>query len=200
VNGPTEVPDFAPDDPTDGRELLDWRSKYNDPCARRAIGFEAAYLAVLLLSTPVAILILWLEYPKHWLGLDDQVYKPILKYGLAWLSGVLGGTLFHVKWLYHTVAHKIWHLDRRLWRLFTPHLSGGLAFGFVVLMSSGLLRVFDRQALESPSLVVGIAFLAGYFSDTAAAKLREIAETLFGASHKKKIKHGSGLNRSGSAE
>ena len=41
----------------------------------------------------------------------------------------------------------------------------------------------DRNAVKSLSLVVGVAFLVGYFSDSAFAKLNEIADTFFGASH-----------------
>ena len=185
------VPGFAPDDPTDGREPLDWRSKYPSE-AQRAIKLEALYLSALLILVPGAMVLLWLDYPKAWLRLSDEKYDPILKYALAWSGGVLGGTLFAIKWLYHVVARQSWHLDRRLWRLFTPHISGGLAFAMLALISSGMLRVFDSQASQSRSLVVAIAFLVGYFSDSAAAKLSEIAETLFGASrakekHKKKL-------------
>jgi len=191
VNKPSGIPDFAPADPTDGRELLDWRSKYTEPGAQRAIRFEACYLAVLLFGVPITIVILWLGQSKHWLGLSDEQYKPFLRYGLAWVGGVLGGTLFDVKWLYHSVARQLWHLDRRLWRLFTPHISGGLAFVVVALISSGVMRVFDRQAVESPSLVVGISFMVGYFSDSAIAKLSEVSDTLFGASRAKE-KHKDG--------
>jgi hypothetical protein len=185
------IPGFAPDDPTDGREPLDWRSKYPAE-AQRGINWEALYLSVLLILVPIGMVLLWMELPKGWLRLSDEKYEPFLKFSLAWLGGVLGGTLFALKWLYHVVARKSWHLDRRLWRLFTPHISGGLAFAMIALISSGMLRVFDRQAPQSRSLVVAIAFLVGYFSDSAAAKLSEIAETLFGASrakekHKKKL-------------
>ncbi len=180
------LPGFAPDDPTDGgRKLGDWRSRYTEPSAKQGIRFEAIYLAVLLLGIPVAITFLWLEHPKYWLGIADFKYKSILKYGTAWLGGILGGTLFAVKWLYHSVAKQIWHLDRRLWRLFTPHISGGLAFAFIALISSGILRIFDRKAVDSLSLVLSVGFLVGYFSDSAIAKLTEIADTLFGASRGK---------------
>ena len=101
---------------------------------------------------------------------------------MAWLAGMLGGTLFDIKWLYHTVARQLWNMDRRLWRFFTPHISAGIAFAMVAVASSGLLRLFDRQAMQSPEMVIGLAFLVGYFSDSAAAKLAEIAETLFGTS------------------
>lgn len=200
VNKAERIPDFAPADPTDGRKLLEWGSKYTERGAKRGIRVEAAYLAVLLLGIPIAIVLFWLDYPKNWLGLTDQKYKPILKYGIAWLSGVLGGTLFDVKWLYHSVARQTWHLDRRLWRLFTPHISGGLAFVIVALISSPILRIFDRQAVESLSLVVGVAFLVGYFSDMALAWLREVAVNLFGASRVKgEQKDGSRPEVSGSA-
>jgi hypothetical protein len=182
VNKTAIIPGFAPTDPTDGRKLLEWRSKYSESGAKWGIWIEAAYLAVLLLGIPIAILLIWLDYPKNWFGLCDQNYKPVMKYGIAWLSGVLGGTLFDVKWLYHSVARQLWHSDRRLWRLFTPHISGGLAFVMIALISSPIFRIFDRQAVESHALIVSVAFLVGYFSDNALAKLREIAENLFGTS------------------
>jgi hypothetical protein len=179
------VPGFGQADPTDDRDFLDWKSKYSDPAARQGIRFEAIYLATLLVLVPVAMVLLRLEYPKHWLRLSDESYKPIVHFGMAWLGGVLGGTLFDLKWLYHSVARQLWHLDRRLWRLFTPHISGGLAFAMVVLISSGLVRIFDSRAMNSLSSVVGISFLVGYFSDSAIAKLTEVAETLFGTSRGK---------------
>lgn len=175
------VPGFAPDDRTDGRAPLDWEPKY-PPEARREIRKEALYLGGLLAFIPFAMLVFWLGYPNRWLNLTADTYGSVVKYILAWLGGTLGGTLYDIKWLYHTVARRIWHLDRRLWRLFTPHISGGLAFAMIAVISSGILRVFDTQATQSRSLVVAVAFLVGYFSDTAVAKLSEIAETIFGAS------------------
>ncbi len=180
MNKAAQISDFAPVDPTDGRKPLEWESKYTDPVARRAIRAEAVYLAIFLLVTPIAIIILWLSYPNQWFELSNQEYTPILEYGIAWLSGALGGTLFAVKWLYHTVAKRTWHLDRRLWRIFTPLISGSLAFAFVALISSGLLRILDQQSIDSHAMVIGISFLVGYFSDNALAKFAAIAASLFG--------------------
>ena len=129
---------------------------------------------------PAIMVALWLEYPKHILHLSDDKYRPLLKYGFAWTAGTLGGVLFDLKWLYHTVARGLWHLDRRLWRIFTPHISGGLSFFILALVASGGLRIFDSKATDSLALVVGLGFLVGYFSDSAIAKLTEVAETLFG--------------------
>jgi hypothetical protein len=128
------------------------------------------------------MLVLWLRWPEGWLHLTDQRYDTLLRFGLAWFSGLLGGTLYDAKWLYHSVARQLWHLDRRIWRIFTPHISGGLAFVVVSLIASGLLKVFDNHAVDSNTMVIGMGFLVGYFSDSAIAKLAEIAETLFGTS------------------
>jgi hypothetical protein len=171
---------FGQADPTDGREPYDWKSKYEDPAARREMWMEAIYLALLLISMPLLMILLWLDWPKGLLHLSDTKYQPLAKYAFAWASGTLGGVLFDLKWLYHSVARGSWHVDRRFWRVFTPHISGGLSFFFLALVSSGALRIFDTKATESHSLIVGLGFLVGYFSDSAIAKLTEIAETLFG--------------------
>jgi hypothetical protein len=178
--GPPDT-NFAPVNPTDGRKLLEWESKYTDPLARWWIRVEAAYLACLLFAAPIMVLVMWLGYPQRWFYLSDQKYRTLFTYGIAWIGGTFGGTLFDIKWLYHSIAKQVWHLDRRLWRFFTPHISGGLAFIVIALISSGLVRVFDRHAIESPPLVLGVAFLVGYFSDSTVAKLAEVADTLFGA-------------------
>jgi hypothetical protein len=188
------VPDFAPFDVKDGRRLGEWKSKYSVE-ALKQIRYESIYLVVLLFGSPLVMLLLFLGFPKVWLGVDDVIYKPIVKYGLAWLGGTLGGTLFDLKWLYHSVARRIWHEDRRLWRLLTPHISGGLSFIVIILISSGLLRIFDNKAIESRALVVGIAFLVGYFSDSAVAKLAEIAETLFGSTHSQTPKNSKAMEK-----
>jgi hypothetical protein len=175
---------FAPSDPLDGRSPLEWQSKY-EPGAKNEIRKEAGYLGALLAIIPVALFVVWLEFPKVWFGIPPEKYPSFARFSASWLSGTLGGTLFAIKWLYHTVARRIWHLDRRLWRLFTPHISGGLSFSVFALISSGIVRVFDRTALHSLPAIVGVGFLVGYFSDSAIAKLSEVAETLFGASRLK---------------
>jgi hypothetical protein len=175
---------FGQSDPTDGRKRLDWTSKYPAD-AQKEIRREAIYLGVLLFAAPVAMLVLWLRHPQYWMALGDQHYGVVLKFSLAWVAGTLGGVLYDLKWLYHSVARQRWHMDRRLWRIFTPHISGGLAFGMIALIESNIIRVFDRTITARSVTVVGVAFLIGYFSDSAVAKMTEVADTLFGTTRSK---------------
>jgi hypothetical protein len=135
-----------------------------------------------LFLVPILLFIVWTGFPiKSWFALDDQRYPTFALYSYAWLGGTLGGTLFDLKWLYHSVARGIWHLDRRLWRMLIPHISGGMAFVVVVLVSSGMFRIFDPAELSRPPVVLSVSILVGIFSDRAFGKLAEIADTLFGA-------------------
>ena len=52
-----KVAAFGQVDPTDNRELADWRSKYTEPEAQRGIRAEAAYVGILLLLVPVLMLL-----------------------------------------------------------------------------------------------------------------------------------------------
>ncbi len=177
-------------DPTDNRKLLVWESLYPAD-ANSHIRVEAIYLGLLLAAAPVIMLLLLCQIPHMlWRGLGTGGGEAFTTYGLAWMAGTLGGTLYAIKWLYHVVARQLWNYDRRLWRIFTPHISGGFAFAIVTLISSGILKVFDSQAVRSHSVVIGIAFLVGYSSDSAVAKLTEIAETLFGKGKSKEVKPG----------
>ena len=179
---PPFIGGFAPQDPTDGRGQGDWDTRYQDATARRAIRFEAFYLALHLFAVPVLLTLFLWRLPERWVAVEAELYEGFLVYLCAWLGGTLGGALFAMKWLYHTVAKGSWNRDRRLWRIFTPHLSGALAFAFVLIISSGFLTLFDEEAMQSTTLVLAVSFLVGYFSDTAIAKLAEVAESVFGPS------------------
>ena len=189
ANAPLEVsvsvldrpPGFAPADPTDGRGLGEWATRYPES-AKKLILREAWYLAAILSAVPVLLLLVWLEVPKTLLGVSDSKFTTFARYSMSWIGGTLGGTLFAIKWLYHTVARQTWHEDRFLWRVFTPHISGGLSFVVAALIASDLVRIFDADTVNSNSMVVGAGFLVGYFSDSAIAKLSEVADTLFGTS------------------
>lgn len=183
-------PGFAPKDLSDGRSQGEWESRYRNRRARLGIWGEALYLGAFFAGIPPCIFIL---YVARWrLGLTDHQYRTVAHYGMAWLGGTLGGVLFSVKWLYHTVAHGYWNEDRRLWRIFTPHLSGGLAFGVMVMIDSGLIGLFDQKLADRTTAVLGLSFLVGYFSDSVVAKLAQVAGDLFGEDGDYRIRHRRG--------
>ena len=178
----SNTPGFSPDDPNDGREVGEWDTRYPDSKSKNAIIGEAIYLgSVLAISIISIILIIYSDF-------TDQPTLKIVFGGLS--GGILGGSLFSIKWLYHSVAKCIWNIDRRLWRVFTPWISGGLSLAFLLLIESNLISIFDSRSLDTNSTCIGLGFLIGYFSDNAIAKLSELASTLFGTTKMKKPKIG----------
>ncbi len=174
-------PGFAPGDYTDGRKPGDWRSRYDDE-ARNCIRWEAAYLTLVFAAAVVAIFLVWWGYPQRRMGLTDERNITFTRHCLSALSGVFGGVLFAMKWLYHSVAKQIWNLDRRWWRYFTPVISGGLAFAMILVIRS--FGGFDPNLVSSNGRTIAVGFLIGLFSDNALAKLAEVAQTLFGPTHR----------------
>jgi hypothetical protein len=171
---------FAPDDPTDGRAAGEWRSRY-DAEAQKAIRFEAVILGILWLVVPLLLL----AVACHRTAETATPRNNSIYIGIVALSGgMFGGTTYSIKWLYHVTAKWAWNFDRRLWRLFSPILSSGLGFATVMLVGSGIFKIFDASFVESLKATFALAFLAGYFSDMAVAKMTEIASTLFGTTHK----------------
>lgn len=179
-----EEPGFAPAEPTDGRKLGDWQTRYSDPVAKRGIRKEALYLGFWLAFTLIGLVLIVLGMPQQWLGLSEEFLHYFNLSVGAWLAGTLGGTLCAIKWLYHTVARNIWNIDRRLWRIFTPHISGALSFVVIFVVSSGLFGFFNPSAVDNLSFVIALGFLTGYVSDKAAGKLVEIATSIFGKTEK----------------
>lgn len=181
---PSDEPGFAPADLTDGRPPFEWESRW-PPEAQRGMRVEAAYIALVFVF---GFTITYAVWSRRWdFGLPSDEYRTLAQYSYAFLGGLLGGTLFDLKWLYHSVAKGKWHQDRRYWRLFTPFISAGLAFGIFLLASSGLIPLVDDDELrQSAAMVMGLSFLVGYFSDNATAAMARLAERLFGAkdSHK----------------
>jgi hypothetical protein len=101
---------------------------------------------------------------------------------LAFFAGLVGGTVFSLKWWYHTIARGLWNLDRRAWRIAVPWQGALVAMFVHVLFRSDLLGILNPAALDKLHNILAFGFVVGYFSDSAIAKLAEIAESLFGAS------------------
>lgn len=164
-------------DPTDGRDAYDWESRYPRE-ARIQYYWEAAYVGALLVLAMILLAVNWLGWPSRVIGLqaDDQLV--LTRYSYYAVSGLLGGTVFGGKYLYRVVARGYWSEDRRLWRLLSPWLSVAVAFAVGTFVEAGWLSL---KSPERPPTIIGIGFLVGYFSDSALAKMQELADVLFGA-------------------
>lgn len=125
---------------TDERRRYDWKSCWDDE-AKRHIYTDAIVVGLVLISTLVAIFLTWRGYTFSLLsdgctGCSRAIFN---RYAYFFLGGQLGGTLFAVKYLYKVVARGYWHLDRRLWRIFTPIVAGGLGLAIGAMIDSGIL-------------------------------------------------------------
>ena len=165
---------------TDERDLGKWESRYPAK-ARVQIRIDAAYVAVVLLLTFTAILLTWRGTTFNLIAGDCTTCSrnALDRYAYFYLGGQLGGTLFGVKYLYNVVARGWWNIDRRLWRLFSPFLSAGLALAVGALIDAGVLGLSLKASSEASYFSLG--FVAGYFADSALRKMKEIADTVFGS-------------------
>ena len=178
------------DEKLDHRPLGAWASRY----ARSAwlqIGIEFVYLVVVLLAC--AAVLVWIGYevgPPAPLDaraislLGIQLEYPRDRTFLLWLSvglsGVVGGSCFALKWLYHAVAKDEWNRDRILWRLIVPLLSGTVAVFVSMLAASGVIALIDSRFFSGFYGAAGAGWLIGYFSDNALAALQKLAHRWFG--------------------
>lgn len=186
---------WAPHDEIDAKKKGIWRSVY-PPEANKRITWESLYLVVMFILSLAGVFYILYKATYETIDPDQQLPEsvrnitnnPCMLLGFlgAWVGGTLGGCCFGIKWLYHSVAMEIWIQDRLLWRLLTPHLSGVVALFMVLLISSGLIQIFDKSFAERPIGTVAFGFLVGYFSDKALAKMAEVADTLFGGAKKVK--------------
>ncbi|MEE9585738.1 MAG: hypothetical protein V3W09_02435 [Nitrososphaerales archaeon] len=168
---------------SDERKRGEWKTRYEEREAKRAILLEAIYLAVLLLVCPLFLILIWLIKCDHIKVTVPPGQCPVFcRYAYAWLGGLYGGTVYTAKWLYHGVAHGLWNIDRRLWRFLSPLLSAALAIAFIWMIDSELVSIFEGESVQKTPVVLSCAFLVGYFSDRAAVKMGHIAIALFGVS------------------
>lgn len=95
-------------------------------------------------------------------------------------GGLLGGTVYGAKWLYHAIAIGIWHEDRKTWRYLSPWISLGTTIGVGALIDAGFFRNIPEIHPTGASTLVGGGFLIGYFADKFLAKMKDVTEVLFG--------------------
>jgi hypothetical protein len=149
------------------------------------MGIEFLYLVVLFVACPVGLFVLSTHKLDEALDITASESRSLALYGDAWLGGLLGGCLFSMKWLYHSIARGKWHLDRRAWRFLTPMVSAGLAFGTMALFISGALPLFSERITGTLPGVTGVSFLVGYFSDDTVAALAAAATKLLRGAEEK---------------
>ncbi|MFM0072626.1 hypothetical protein PQQ86_15830 [Paraburkholderia sediminicola] len=171
------VPGVIPHDEADGRTVHDWQSRY-PPDARRQIGWEGAAVAAISIGSLLMIFLVWSGLFADWTACAVCSRPVFARYGYFFLGGVLGGTLFGIKYLYHVVAKGFWNQDRRLWRLLSPLLAGSLAFIVGALTDAGFLGLTINA--NKASAFVSLGFITGYFGDKALAKMTEMADVIFG--------------------
>jgi hypothetical protein len=175
---------------TDDRARLDWKGHYPAE-ARKEIRLEAWVVALILITTFVSLLLTWrgTSFDLAAGGCTTCVRAAFDQYAYYYLGGQLGGILFGVKYLYKVVARGYWNLDRRLWRFFSPFLSGGLAVVVGALVDSGLVGLTAKASTGAGHFALG--FIVGYFADSALAKMQEIADTVFGSPSRRRGPGGS---------
>lgn len=167
---------------TDGRKPYEWTSKYPNE-ARSEMRGEAIYLGFILALSILGLLLNWCGLINSWLRVEESEivsFDGILFYFFA---GLLGGTIFGVKYFYRVVARGYWTQDRKYWRIFSPWISSCVALVVGCMVVSGYIN-----AAQTPSTATGICigFIAGYFADEAVGKMSEVAIALFGSSSKAK--------------
>lgn len=163
---------------TDERNQGDWKSRYTDKavCVRQKE--EAAYLLILVVISFIVLLLNHIGVFERWFCLSDVRQLIFSKMLTCAMCGLLGGTIFDMKWFYKSIAHGFWNIDRIYWRVFSPIISMSFAFGLACILSDNVIITGNGFSAAS------LGFLAGYFSDEAVGKMAEVAKVLFNANNK----------------
>jgi hypothetical protein len=170
--------------------LGQWASRYGGS-AWIQISIEFAYLVLVLFACTAGLI--WIGY--HVAPPSPADHQSVTLFGipfdypndrnfLLWMSvgfsGMVGGSCFALKWLYHSVAKGLWNRDRVLWRLIVPVLSGSVAVFVSMLVASGILSLIDSKFFSNFYGAAGVGWLVGYFSDNVLASLQKLAHKWFG--------------------
>lgn len=168
---------------TDDRKQYDWESKY-PLSARSEMRMEAVYIGAIFLLSLILLLCIWcglINELGNRIGINPKIITSVKGIIVYFLSGLLGGTIFGIKYFYRVVARGYWSQDRKYWRIFSPWISACISFIVGCMIFSGYLN-----STQTPSIAaeVCVGFIAGYFADDAVGKMSEVATALFGSSIK----------------
>jgi len=177
-------------DPTDGRKDSDWQSRYSGS-AWTQILLELIYLILLLaaLSSTLcyvgyAITISDKKSQVVFLGvIGINIHRELIQWLIVTLAGSVGGVIFDLKWLYHSVAKGLWTRDRVLWRILVPVISGVVSVFLAFIIVSGLLPFVKNETFRTTYFGLGFGFMFGYFSDNVIAALQNFAKKYIGTTN-----------------
>jgi len=167
----------------DGREVGEWTSRYGRS-AWVQITIELIYLCLILLFC--ILVLLDAVSGKQTEGivrsdlLDLNVSSDQAKWVALALAGTIGGTVFDLKWHYHSVAKGMWNRDRVLWRLIVPWNSAMVSLFTGFLLASGIIPFLKNESFDDIFTLLGCGFVFGYFSDNILAALQNLAQKIFG--------------------
>ncbi len=163
---------------TDERIQGHWESRYSN---KKVLWTQIAEAAYLLLLVIVSFAIIYLNYVgviENWFNVPEENQLHLSRMITCVACGLLGGTIFDMKWFYKTIAHGYWNIDRIYWRVFTPVISLSFAFCLACIFSDNIIIHGDGFSAAT------LGFLAGYFSDEAVGKMAEVAKVLFNTGKK----------------
>ena len=95
---------------------------------------------------------------------------------LATLAGIAGSFLSAAQSLASYLGNKSFKESWAVWYVFRPFIGGLLGFAIYITFRAGLIA---GAGTMSPSGVVMLGLLGGWFSKTTSDKLQEVFETLF---------------------
>lgn len=174
-------PDVGSLDPTDGRGVNEWQSRYPKE-AKTQIRQEAWFIFLTLVIALALIFATWQDAFAQLLSVPPTDGETLQKYAYYSFSGLLGGSVYGMKYLYRVVARGWWHEDRKLWRYMSPFIALALSFAIGALIEGKFMSVGTKT---NAAALVGTGFLVGYFADQAIGKLHDIADVIFGPTGKK---------------
>lgn len=168
---------------TDGRKQYDWESKYPE-CAQKEMKKEAIYIAIIrIIAFSLLIFIVGglIDKVGNLIGLEAKKTASLEGVIIYFFSGLLGGTIFGLKYFYRVVSRGYWSQDRKYWRFFSPWISACVAFVVGCMVLSGYINATQTQSFAAE---ICVGFITGYFADEAVGKMSEVATALFGSNSK----------------
>lgn len=170
-----------PDRLRDGRDAGEWETSYSRS-ALIQIYSELIYL-LSILGLAIYFLYMFVFTPEQ----TDNACAECgnIKFEQAyWLSvglgGLIGGIVFALKWHYHSVAKRIWHQDRLVWRITAPILSSVLATFVIMMVRADIVPLIGVEKISSILAATAFSFFLGLFSDNLLASLQNLAAQMFG--------------------